>query len=86
MQALLTTYGIPLAGLLALVLAGWRTGSSAIWKAEAEAWEKRANRLIGELEEATAKLTELEGYTQTLVRLLSTIDPQKFDELRNRGL
>lgn len=81
---LLNTYGIPLAGLLALLFAGWRTSASSVWRGEAEAWKERANRVMDELEEVKEKLTELEGYTQTLVFLLSTIDPQKLEELRNR--
>jgi hypothetical protein len=85
MLTLLSTYGPPLVGLLALLFAGWRTSTSSVWRGEAEAWKERANRLIGELEQVKTKLEELEGYTQTLVRLLSTIDPEKLNELRNRG-
>lgn len=86
MLTLLTTYGPPLVGLLALLFAGRKVSTSAVWKGEAEAWKERANRLIGELEEVKTKLEDLEGYTQTLVRLLSTIDPEKLNELRNRGI
>jgi hypothetical protein len=83
----LNTYGIPLAGLLALVFAGARTNSARIWREEAEAHKARADRLIGELEEIKNRLTHLEGYNATLVAILSTIDPQKLEELRiQRGL
>ncbi|MEU0912125.1 hypothetical protein [Streptomyces althioticus] len=87
MIEILSTYGIPLAGLIAIVLAGRRTNASRIWREEAEAQKTRADRLIEELKEVKDRLTELEGYTQTLVLLLSTIDPQKLEELRvNRRL
>lgn len=86
MLTILSTYGMPLAGLLAILLAGRRTHAASIWKTEAEAWKERANRLIGELELVKADLEKVNGYSQTLVQLLSTIDPEKLEELRNRRL
>lgn len=74
-----------IAGAIAIVLAGLRTNTARVWKEEAEAQKTRADRLIEELEEVKDRLTELEGYTQALVRLLSTIDPQKLEELTPRG-
>jgi hypothetical protein len=75
------------AGAVALVVSGFRTNTARIWKEEAEAQKERADRLFGELEEVKERLTELEGYTKNLVRLLSTVDPQKLTELRSqRGL
>lgn len=83
----LNSYGIPLAGLLALVLAGVRTNSARIWREEAEAHKSRADRLIEELKEIKDRLTHLEKYNATLVAILSTIDPEKLEELRiQRGL
>jgi formiminotetrahydrofolate cyclodeaminase len=75
------------AGAVCLVLASVRTNSARIWKEEAEAQKTRADRLFSELEEIKNRLTHLEGYNATLVALLSTIDPQKLEELRlHRGL
>jgi len=76
-----------IAGAVALILAGFRTNTARVWKEEAEAQKTRADRLINELEEVKERLQELETHTQSLVRLLSTIDPQKLEELRTpRGL
>lgn len=87
MLDLLNTYGIPIAGLLALVFAGIRANSARIWREEAEAYKARADRTLEELEEIRKRLTHLEGYNATLVSLLSTIDPQRLQELRDsRGL
>ncbi|MET9816865.1 hypothetical protein [Streptomyces sp. NPDC006355] len=80
------------AGAISLIVASVRTNSiransARIWREEAEAQKTRADRLFGELEEIKNRLTHLEGYNATLVALLSTIDPQKLEELRmNRGL
>ena len=74
-------------GAAALVAASIRTNSARIWKEEAEAQKTRADRLFGELEEIKNRLTHLEQYNRNLVTLLSTIDPQKLEELRiQRGL
>ena len=72
-------------GAVALILSSIKTNSAKVWREEAEAQKTRADRLIGELEEVKDRLTELEGYTRALVRLLSTIDPQKLEELTPRG-
>lgn len=87
MMDFLNAYGIPLAGLLALVFAGARTNSARIWREEAEAHKARADRQMEELKEIKERLTHLEKYNATLVALLSTVDPQKLEELRiQRGL
>ncbi|MFD5069133.1 hypothetical protein ACFWNC_14545 [Streptomyces sp. NPDC058369] len=86
MLDLLKDFGPTLAGLLALLWAGRRVSTSAVWKEEAAAWEHRANRLIIELEDVKRELVKMEGYSQALVRLLTSIDPEKLEELRNRGL
>lgn len=75
------------AGAVSLIVAHFKTNSARIWREEAEAQKTRADRLITELTEVKERLTELEGYTQTLVLLLSTIDPAKLEEIRiTRGL
>lgn len=75
------------AGAASLIVASIRTNAARIWKEEAEAQKTRADRLFGELEEIKNRLTHLESYNATLVALLSTIDPQKLEELRmQRGL
>jgi len=74
-------------GALAVVITSIRTNATRIWKEEAEAEKRRADRLFEELEEVKNRLTDLENYTKTLVVILSTVDPQKLDDLRNqRGL
>jgi hypothetical protein len=74
-------------GSLAVVFATFRTNTSRVWREEADAQKTRADRVLGELEKVTQELTELKEYTHTLVRLLSTVDPQKLEELRlRRGL
>lgn len=75
------------AGAVSLIAASFKTSSARIWKDEAEAHKARADRLIEELEEVKNRLTGLEAYTKTLVTLLSTIDPERLEELRiQRGL
>ena len=87
----------PLAGVigaLAFILASIRENTARVreasiqtWKDEAEAQKKRADRLVTELEEIKDRLTNLERYNATLIHILSTIDPQKLEELRlQRGL
>lgn len=80
-------------GLISILVAAavvtysaFRTNTTRVWKDEAEAWKARAETALVELEELRDQLTELEGYTQTLVRILSTIDPQRLDDLRSRRL
>lgn len=73
------------AGAIALIASSIRTNAARIWKEEAEAQKTKNNRLIGELEEIKTRLTLLEKYNATLVALVTTIDPQKLEELRSRG-
>lgn len=70
------------AGAVAVVISSIRTSATRIWKEEAEAEKRRADRLFNELEEVKNRLTELENYTRTLVTLLSAVDPQRLEELR----
>jgi hypothetical protein len=82
------------AGAASLIVASFRTNSSKVWQENAASWKEeaevqkaRADRLFGELEEIKNRLTHIEGYNATLVAVLSTIDPEKLEDLRiRRGL
>ncbi|MGJ3559644.1 hypothetical protein ACR6C2_16865 [Streptomyces sp. INA 01156] len=72
-----------------VAFAAFRTHTAKIWKEEAEAQKTRADRLVNELEEINERLdnlqtqlTQMKESNAALVRILSTIDPQKLEELR----
>jgi hypothetical protein len=82
------------AGAASLVIASFRTNTAKVWQENAASWKEeaevqktRADRLIAEMEGVKHELEDLKKYTRTLVGVLSTIDPQKLEELRHiRGL
>ncbi|KQX43543.1 hypothetical protein ASD97_26100 [Streptomyces sp. Root63] len=70
-----------------MVFSSWNTNATRLYKEEAEAQKARADRAFAEIEKMTKEISELKEYTHALVRILSTIDPEKLEELRlRRGL
>lgn len=91
------TYGgyfTGVAGAISLIISSVKTNSSSVqaeaiqaWKEQAEAHKSRADTLVNEVEEIKERLANLESYNATLVQIVSTIDPERLEQLRiRRGL
>lgn len=75
------------AGGVAVLVATFKTNTSRVWREEAEAQKTRADRLLNDIEKMTKEIEGLKEYTHALVRILSTIDPTRLEDLRlRRGL
>jgi predicted nuclease with TOPRIM domain len=71
-----------LAAASVIVVAGWRKGTSNIWKEEAEAQKARADRLEEDLSEIKERLARIEKENQRLIEILTALDPERLRALR----
>lgn len=65
-----------------VVLAAARTSSARVWREEAEAQKGRADRLAGDLTEIKNRLSRIEAENARLIKLLTSLDPDRLAVLR----
>jgi predicted nuclease with TOPRIM domain len=65
-----------------VIYAGWRRGTSNVWKEEAEAQKARADRLEDDLNEIKERLSRIEKENARLIELLTALDPERLRALR----
>jgi hypothetical protein len=71
-----------LAAASVIVVAGWRRGTSNVWKEEAEAQKTRADRLAEDLDEIKERLERIEQENHRLIEILIALDPERLRSLR----